>query len=68
MMNNYEERLEELGVSIPEPPEPVGSYLPAREAENLVFCSGQGPVWDGEVLYRGKVGSDLSVEKGYEAA
>ena len=67
-MKNYEERIEELGIEIPEPPEPVGSYIPARRAGNLVFCSGQGPLKDGEFLHLGKVGSDLTVEEGYEAA
>ncbi|MCF7876107.1 RidA family protein [Candidatus Bipolaricaulota bacterium] len=67
-MNNYEDRLEEIGITIPDPPEPAGAYIPARRAGNLVFCSGQGPMQEGEVLHRGKVGSDLSVEEGYEAA
>ena len=67
-MNKYENRIEELDIDIPEPQEPVGAYIPARRAENLVFCSGQGPMKDGEAIYKGKVGSDLSVEEGYEAA
>ena len=67
-MKNYEERIEELGIEIPEPPEPVGSYIPARRAGDLVFCSGQGPLKDGEFIHLGKVGSDLSVEEGYAAA
>ncbi len=67
-MNNYEARIEELGIKIPEPPEPVGSYIPARRAGNLVFCSGQGPKKGDEFVHLGKVGSDLTVEEGYEAA
>jgi len=67
-MTNCEGRLEELGIEIPDPPEPAGSYLPARKAGNLVFCSGQGPMQEGEFLHLGKVGADLSVEEGYEAA
>lgn len=67
-MDNYKNRIEELGIEIPEPPEPEGSYIPARSAENLVFCSGQGPKKDGEFVHLGKVGSDLTVDKGYEAA
>jgi enamine deaminase RidA (YjgF/YER057c/UK114 family) len=67
-MNNYEDRIEELGIKIPEPPEPEGSYIPARRAGNLVFCSGQGPKKDDEFVHLGKVGSDLTVEEGYEAA
>lgn len=67
-MNNYEGRIEELGIKIPEPPEPAGSYIPARRAGVLVFCSGQGPKKGEEFVHLGKVGSDLSVEEGYEAA
>ena len=67
-MNNYEAKLEEKGITIPEPPEPAGSYIPARKAGNLVFCSGQGPKKDGEFVHLGKVGSDLTVEEGCEAA
>ena len=67
-MKNYEERIEELGIEIPEPPEPVGSYIPARKASNLVFCSGQGPLKGEKFLHLGKVGSDLTVKEGYEAA
>ncbi|MEF8726351.1 MAG: RidA family protein [Candidatus Bipolaricaulota bacterium] len=67
-MKDYEDRVEELGIEIPEPPKPVGSYIPARRAGDLVFCSGQGPLKDDEFLHLGKVGSDLTVEEGYEAA
>lgn len=67
-MKNYEDRIEELNIDIPEPQEPVGAYIPARRTGNLVFCSGQGPMKDGEAMYKGKVGSDLSVKEGYEAA
>ncbi|MBS3737115.1 MAG: RidA family protein [Candidatus Bipolaricaulota bacterium] len=67
-MNNYEGRIEELGIKIPEPPEPVGSYIPARKAGDLIFCSGQGPKKGDKFVHLGKVGSDLTVEEGYEAA
>lgn len=67
-MNNYEDRIKEMGIKVPEPPEPVGSYIPARRAGNLVFCSGQGPKKGDEFVHLGKVGSDLTVEEGYEAA
>ncbi|MFB6291529.1 MAG: hypothetical protein ABEJ25_07390 [Candidatus Bipolaricaulia bacterium] len=50
-MDNYEGRIEELGIKIPEPPEPVGSYIPARRAGNLVFSSGQGPNSSDEMVY-----------------
>ena len=67
-MKNYEEKIKDLGLEIPETPEPVGSYIPARRAGDLIFCSGQGPLKEGEFIHLGKVGSDLTVEEGYEAA
>ena len=67
-MSALEDRLEQEGISIPEVREPVGSYIPATRSGNLVFCSGQGPFEEGEPLYTGTVGGDITVEEGYEAA
>jgi len=67
-MSNYERRLQELDIEIPEPPEPVAAYVLARKAGNLVFCSGQGPMQEGKFVYKGKVGSDINVDEGYDAA
>jgi len=67
-MKDYRENIDRLNIEIPEPPEPAGAYIPARKVGNLVFCSGQGPMKEGEFTYIGKVGSDLTVEEGYEAA
>ena len=67
-MKNYEKKLQELGLSLPEIPPAAGAYVPAVKTGNLVFCSGQGPFKDGRFEYLGKVGKDVSVKKGYEAA
>ncbi|MFP4588845.1 MAG: RidA family protein [Candidatus Bipolaricaulota bacterium] len=67
-MSTIESRLKEKGIEIPTPPEPEGAYIPARQSGNMVFCSGQGPLKDGEFQYIGRVGDDLSVEEGYQAA
>lgn len=61
-----EERLEELGLALPEPPKPVAAYVPAVRSGNLVFVSGQGPF--GSRVSSGKVGADVSVEDAQEAA
>ncbi|MGB9920105.1 MAG: RidA family protein [Moorellales bacterium] len=63
-----EERLRQLGLELPEPARPVANYVPAVRAGNLVFVSGQLCLVKGEVRYRGKVGAELTVEQGYEAA
>ena len=65
---NVEKKLENLGLSLPKPPKPVAAYIPAVKTGNLIFISGQIPVVKGKLKYKGKVGRDLSVEEGYEAA
>lgn len=67
-MGKAEERLSELGIEIPDVPTPLGSYKPASIAGNLIFVSGQLPLAGGKLLYEGKVGSDLSIEEGMDAA
>jgi enamine deaminase RidA (YjgF/YER057c/UK114 family) len=66
-MSGAEARLEELGIELPAPLPVVGSYVPARRAGDLVFVSGQGPFKDGTMI-QGKVGGDLTLEEGREAA
>jgi len=63
-----EQRLNEIGLSLPEVAKPVAEYVPAKMVGNLVFCSGQGPVKEGKMVYIGKVGRELGIEEGYEAA
>ena len=63
-----EVRLKELGLSLPKPAIPVGSYLPCVRAGDLLFVSGQLPLGDGALTARGKVGSSVSLEQGQEAA
>ena len=61
-------RLAELGIELPEPAAPAANYVPYVVSGNLVFVSGQVTVWNGELRFIGKVGSDLSLEDGIEAA
>ena len=63
-----DENLLKLKIVLPEPPSPIGAYLPATRSGDLVFISGVLPLAQGELAYKGKLGSDLGVEKGYEAA
>lgn len=64
----YEVVLKELGLELPPPPKPVATYVPAVLAGDLLFVSGVLPVRDGTLLQEGKLGRDLAVEQGYEAA
>lgn len=61
-------RLETLGLEIPPAPVPVANYVPARRHGSLVFVSGQTPTRDGKVLMRGKLGAEIDVPEGQEAA
>ncbi len=63
-----EARLSQLGIELPTPSSPVANYVNAVRVGNLVFLAGKGPKKaDGEYV-TGKVGSDLTVEDGYQAA
>jgi len=62
------EKLNELGIEIPDAPVPLAAYVPAVQTGNLVFTAGQIPFVKGDLAFQGKVGTDLSVEMGAEAA
>ena len=66
--NQAERRLRELGITLPPAPRPVAVYVPAVRVGDTLYVSGHGPRKpDGSVL-QGKVGGDLTLEQGYEAA
>jgi len=67
-MSGYEKKLTEMGISLPRTPKPEAAYVPAKKIGDLVFCSGQGPSVEGELIHTGKVGVEKTVEQGYEAA
>ena len=68
-MSSPEEKLEELGITLPGASSPVANYVGAVRTGNLLFLAGCGPARgpDGKSP-RGQVGTDLTVEQGYEAA
>ena len=53
-----EEKIEELGIKLPVPPTPAGSYVPVVRTGNLLYISGQIPMEDGKVVFTGKVSDD----------
>ncbi len=57
-----------IGIELPPVPVPVANYVPARRVGDLVFSSGQTPTRDGSLLLKGKLGRELNVEQGQEAA
>jgi len=64
---SFEKRVTELGLILPVPPKPVATYVPYAQVGNLLFLSGVIPSRDGQIVYRGKLGLDVSKEEGYEA-
>ncbi len=67
-MSEVEKRLAELGITLPKAEKPKAVYVPAKTVGNLVFTSGQDCRVNGELKYKGKVGKDLTLEEGYDAA
>ena len=63
-----EARIKELNLSIPAPPKPVAAYVPTVTTGNHIYTSGQVPLVEGKLLYKGKLGEDISVNDGYQAA
>jgi enamine deaminase RidA (YjgF/YER057c/UK114 family) len=64
----FEEKLTSLGLALPEAPKPVATYLPAVQTGNLLFLSGVLPMRNGQLAFTGKLGRDLTVPEGIEAA
>ncbi len=62
------DRLKELGLELPAVAAPVAAYVPAVKAGSFVYTSGQIPMVNGKLKYTGKLGRDLTVEQGYDAA
>lgn len=63
-----EDRLIELGITLPDAPQPLGSYVPAVISGNLIFLSGMLPLVDGKLLRQGKVGDQISADDAREDA
>ena len=67
-MTLIEDRLSQLGYTLPHPPEPAGNYLPANISGNQLWLAGVGARMADGSRIAGKLGADLTVEQGYEAA
>jgi enamine deaminase RidA (YjgF/YER057c/UK114 family) len=65
---SYAERLKQLGIALPQAPKPVATYVPAVRAGELLFLSGVLPMQNGQLAFTGKLGRELTIQQGMEAA
>ena len=65
---DFENKIKELQINLPEAKPPVGSYVATKIVGNLVYISGQISISENGELIKGKVGKDLSIDDGYKAA
>jgi enamine deaminase RidA (YjgF/YER057c/UK114 family) len=68
MSANPEQRLAELGIELPKAPKPAGIYKPVLVVDKFLYVSGHGPVKPDGSLILGKVGKDLDMDQGKQAA
>jgi enamine deaminase RidA (YjgF/YER057c/UK114 family) len=68
LVEDIERRLRERGIELPSAPAPAANYVPFMVAGENVYCAGQLPIWEGELRYKGRLGEDVSVKDGQEAA
>ena len=67
-MHFFEENIKNLGLNIPDMPKALANYVPFKIVGKTMYIAGQGPVQNGKLIYKGKVGLDVTVEDGIEAA
>lgn len=67
-MSKIAQRLQEKNITLPKASTPVANYVSATTVDNLMYISGQICMQDGKLVYKGKLGKDLSKENGYNAA
>lgn len=67
-MDSIEKKVQEMGLSLPEPPTPGGNYLPWRISGNQLYLAGVIAIREGRMTHTGQVGANQTVESGYEAA
>ena len=67
-MHMFEENIKQLGIKIPDMPVALANYVPFKVSDSIVYVSGQAPVKNGELIYKGKVGEDVTVDDGIKAA
>jgi len=65
---NIEEKIKSLNLKLPEPPKPAGAYIPVVRAGSFIFTSGMLPIEAQKIKIKGKLGKEVNISQGYEAA
>src|ERR1700731_5113040 len=68
LLTTAEQRLKELGIQLPTPPEPFGIYAEAVQTGNLLFLTGMLPTAGREAKFSGRIGAEIDVKTGHMAA
>jgi enamine deaminase RidA (YjgF/YER057c/UK114 family) len=67
-MTSIAQKLSELNITVPDAAAPAANYVPYMRSGNLLFISGQLPFENGQLIHKGRLGENLSIEDGYKAA
>ncbi len=65
---DYDKKLKDLGIELITPPKPIANYVRAVRTGNLIYLAGHGPTKADGTNITGKLGKDMTIEQGYEAA
>lgn len=65
---SHEKRIEQLKLVLPPPPQPAGTYLPTVRVGSILYVAGHGPLRPDRTLITGRVGADMDLKAGYDAA
>jgi len=67
-MTSIAQKLSELNITVPDAAAPAANYVPYMRSGNLLFISGQLPFENGQLIHKGRLGENVSIEDGYKAA
>ncbi len=67
-MHIFEKKIKELDIIIPTLSVPLANYVPYKIIDNILYVSGQGPLVNGKLMYKGKIDKDISIDEGIKAA
>ena len=67
-MHTIEKKIKEMGLDIPNIPDPIANYVPYKVYNKIITISGQAPIKNGKIIYKGKVGKDITIEEGIQAS